>query len=256
MAPFQPSHQVPDDDGVGLKSRACVVSRGEYVMADQVYCDRYMTCPEGEVEMCQRGMVLDLITQLCMVREKVDCTGRENIYREKERSVKAKTTKKTVEDITMSDGLNIPLDIHTDKVTVPNAREGTEDHHVMRSDQNMSNFVLKTHTKTKTFANHGHSTTIIPINSLSETRLNPANSLPRKVKLMEDLRRTIQVDHLPSKILEGTIDKTLADPLPTVREELNILPTTTKTTSKSLLPLSDSCEGQDRIPHPSDCKLL
>merc|ERR1719233_2076499 len=116
----------------------------------------------------------------------------------------------------------------------------------------MSNFVFRT----RTVVNHGHSTTITPINSVSETRLNPANSLPRKVKLMEDLRQTIQVDHLPSKSLEGTIHKTSADPLPTVREELDILPTTTKTTTKFPLPLSDSCEGQDRIPHPSDCKLF
>merc|ERR1719402_1148296 len=192
MAPFQPSHQAADD-GVGKvdsqSSRACVVSRGEYVMADPVYCDRYMTCPEGEVEMCQRGMVLDLVTQLCMVREKVDCKGRERIYREEERSVKAKTTKNTVEDITMSDGLMIPSDIHTDKATVPNPREGTEDKHKMRSEQERSNFVFKTPTKTKTFASHGHSTIKTLMSSLSETRLNPANSLPRKVKLME----TIQV---------------------------------------------------------------
>merc|ERR1719466_432537 len=100
-----------------------------------------MTCPEGEVEMCQRGMVLDLVTQLCMVREKVDCTGRERIYRKEERSMKAKVTKNTV------DGLNIPFDIHTE--TNPKPREGTEDEH-MKSEQEMSNFVLKTPTKTKT----------------------------------------------------------------------------------------------------------
>merc|ERR1719427_611106 len=246
MAPFQPSQLVPDEDVSNVdsqSSRACVVSRGEYVMADPVYCDRYTTCPEGEMEMCQRGMVLDLVTQLCMVREKVDCTGRERIYRKEERSMKAKVTKNTV------DGMNIPFDIHTE--TNPKPREGTEDEH-MKSEQEMSNFVLKTPTKTKTFASHGLSTTMTPISSLSETRLNPADSLPRKVKMMVDLRQNKLVDHLPSKSLEGTIDKTPSGPRPTVREELDLLPTTIE----SPRPLSDSCGGQDRIPHPSDCKLF
>jgi len=255
MAPFQPS-QVPDDDSkVETQfSSTCVVSRGEYVMPDPVFCDRYMICPEGEMEMCQRGMVLDQVTQLCMVREKVDCKGRERIYREEERSAKAKATNKIKEDISMSNDIHIPSVIHTNKETAtgPIHKEGTKDEHLTRPEQEMSNFVLKTPTKTNTFASHGHSTTKTPISSSSETRLNPADSLPRKVKMMVDLRQIKLVDHLPSKSLEGTIDKTPSGPRPTVREELDLLPTTIE----SPRPLSDSCGGQDRIPHPSDCKLF
>jgi len=255
MAPFQPS-QVPDDDSkVETQfSSTCVVSRGEYVMADPVFCDRYMTCPEGEMEMCQRGMVLDQVTQLCMVREKVDCKGRERIYREEERSAKAKATNKAKEDISMSNEIPIPSAIHTNKETATGLihKEGTKDEHQTRPEQEMSNFVFNTPTKTKTFASHGHSTTKTPVSSPSETRLNPAGSLSRKVKIMVDHRQTIPVNLLPSKSLEGTIDKTPAGSLPTLRKELDVLPTT----AESPLPLSDSCGSQDQIPHPTDCKLF
>jgi len=255
MAPFQPS-QVPDvDSKVETKfSSTCVVSRGEYVMADPVFCDRYMTCPEGEMEMCQRGMVLDQVTQLCMLREKVDCKGRERIYREEERSAKAKATNKSKEDISNSNDIHIPSVIHTNKATAtgPIHKEGIKDEHLTRPEQEMSNFVFKTPTKTTTFVSHRHSTTKTTISSSSETRLNPADSLSRKVKMMVDHRQTIPANLLPSKSFGGTVDITPAGSLPTLRKELDVLPTTTE----SPLPLSDSCGSQDQIPHPTDCKLF
>merc|ERR1719312_1470083 len=46
-----------------------------------ILSDRHLSCPEGEVELCQKGLVLDLASHFCMVKEKVDCTGREVSYR-------------------------------------------------------------------------------------------------------------------------------------------------------------------------------
>merc|ERR1712055_1190049 len=153
------------------------------------------------------------------------------------RSAKAKAINKSKEDISMSNDVHIPSVIHTNKATAtgPIHKEGTKDEHLTRPEQEMSNFVFKTPTKTKTLASHGHSTTKTPISSSSETRLNPADSLPRKVKMMVDHRQTIPVNLLPSKSLEGTIDKTPAGSLPTLRKELDVFPTT----NESPLPLSD-----------------
>jgi len=262
MAPFQPSQQVSDDGASEVDiqtSGACVVSRGEYVMADPVYCDRYVTCPEGEVEMCQRGMVLDIVTQLCMVRGKVDCEGRERIYREEVRGVKTKASKDTFENISVSKGnrspgKDIPSAIPT-STTVATLREESENTHSLKHDVDMSNFVFKTPTRTKTATNHGHSTTMVP-SLKSETKLN-TDSSPRKVKMMVDIQPSIPVDQLPNRSHEGTITKSPAGPIPTIRRVLDILPTNIKSTTVSPpLPLSDGCGGQDRIPHPSDCKLF
>merc|ERR1712179_686103 len=110
-------------------------------------------------------------------------------------------------------GIHIPSVIHSNKETAigPIHKEGTKDEHLTRPEEEMSNFVFNTPTKTKTF-----------VSSSSEARLNPAGSLSRKVKMMVDHRQTIPVNHLPSKSLEGTIDKTPAGSLPTPRKELDV----------------------------------
>merc|ERR1719312_70704 len=63
--------------------------------------------------------------------------------------------------------------------------------------------------------------------------------------MMEDIQPSTPVDQLPNRSHEGTI-KSPAGPIPTIKS----------TTVSPPLPLSEGCGGQDRIPHPSDCKLF
>jgi len=60
----------------------------EYVVPDPTYCDRYLSCPEEEVEVCQAGMVLDLNTGYCHKEELTNCNGREKIFRKKQKEQK------------------------------------------------------------------------------------------------------------------------------------------------------------------------
>merc|ERR1719154_100919 len=60
----------------------------EYVVPDPTYCDRYLSCPEEEIEVCQAGMVLDLNTGYCHKEELTNCNGREKIFRKKQREQK------------------------------------------------------------------------------------------------------------------------------------------------------------------------
>merc|ERR1719508_289219 len=66
----------------------------EYVVPDPTHCDRYLTCPEKEVELCKTGMVLDLNTGYCQREGLTDCKGREFIYREVEEELEAKLAAK------------------------------------------------------------------------------------------------------------------------------------------------------------------
>merc|ERR1719470_605159 len=55
----------------------CEAGSEEYVVPDPAHCDRYLSCPEGQVEICQRGLVIDLDTGYCVRRRLTDCKGRE-----------------------------------------------------------------------------------------------------------------------------------------------------------------------------------
>merc|ERR1712142_1044251 len=61
---------------------SCDGKGSQYVVADPAYCDRYLSCPEGVFEVCQRGLVLDSKSGFCQRRSVTDCTGREKLFRE------------------------------------------------------------------------------------------------------------------------------------------------------------------------------
>jgi len=66
----------------GPGSLSCDGKGSQYVVADPAYCDRYLSCPEGVFEVCQRGLVLDSKSGFCQRRSVTDCTGREKLFRE------------------------------------------------------------------------------------------------------------------------------------------------------------------------------
>jgi len=66
----------------GQGSLSCDGKGSQYVVADPAYCDRYLSCPEGVFEVCQRGLVLDSKSGFCQRRSVTDCTGREKLFRE------------------------------------------------------------------------------------------------------------------------------------------------------------------------------
>eukprot|EP00092_Neocalanus_flemingeri_P020104 GFUD01021765.1.p1 GENE.GFUD01021765.1~~GFUD01021765.1.p1 ORF type:complete len:1012 (+),score=236.64 GFUD01021765.1:51-3086(+) len=68
--------------------------RAEYVVADPIYCDRFVLCPEKKVELCKKGMVLDLNTGYCQRKDSTDCKGRELLHREVEEEVESKLMEK------------------------------------------------------------------------------------------------------------------------------------------------------------------
>ena len=62
-----------------------------YVVPDPTHCDRYLSCPEGQLEICQMGLIIDLDTGYCIRRRLTNCTGRERLFRDVENEVEAKS---------------------------------------------------------------------------------------------------------------------------------------------------------------------
>jgi len=79
-------HTLPDTDP--LHTYSCEGS-DEYIVPDPAHCDRYLSCPNEKVELCQSGMLLDLNTGYCTEGD-VDCRGREMLYRSVEKMVEDK----------------------------------------------------------------------------------------------------------------------------------------------------------------------
>ena len=70
--------RVPDDP---LADVLC--EDGEaYVVPDPNHCDRFLSCPRGEIEICDEGLVLDTATGFCLLRTLVRCGERELNFRD------------------------------------------------------------------------------------------------------------------------------------------------------------------------------
>ena len=53
-----------------------------YVVPDPNHCDRFLSCPRGEIEICDEGLVLDTATGFCLLRTLVSCGERELNFRD------------------------------------------------------------------------------------------------------------------------------------------------------------------------------
>merc|ERR1719282_442366 len=51
-----------------------------YVVPDPNHCDRFLSCPRGDIELCDKGLVLD--TDFCLLRSLVTCGERELNFRD------------------------------------------------------------------------------------------------------------------------------------------------------------------------------
>ena len=70
--------RVPDDP---LADVHC--EDGEaYVVPDPNHCDRFLSCPQGDIEICDEGLVLDSVTGFCLLRTLVRCGERELNFRD------------------------------------------------------------------------------------------------------------------------------------------------------------------------------
>jgi len=54
----------------------------EYVVPDPSHCDRFLSCPSQEIELCDEGFTMDLDTGFCEPRESVQCEERHLNFRD------------------------------------------------------------------------------------------------------------------------------------------------------------------------------
>jgi len=201
-----------------LSSLTCNPARGDYVIPDPAHCDRYLSCPDGEIELCQKGLVLDLASNFCMVKEKVDCTGREVSYRLKLRD-QLKAAKSVVKNKVSSSA-----DISSSTVPIHGVKVN-QDRHLESTDLDKGTIPFDRNNLTTESFPVGRLTTITEL--LPTSSKTPTSSLPIIGQHEEFLLRT------------------------------SISPSvSTFTTMNVASSISSSCASGERLAHPSDCKLF
>jgi len=65
-----------------------------YVVPDPSHCDRFLLCPDGNIEICDVGFSLDTFTGFCESRSSVNCGDRHLNFRDNQQELEAKLEQK------------------------------------------------------------------------------------------------------------------------------------------------------------------
>ena len=81
---------IPHDPLADIKCEGSDV----YVVPDPSHCDRYLICPEGEIDLCSKGFTLDTVDGFCQPRSTVNCGDRDLNFRDNQEELEAKLEEK------------------------------------------------------------------------------------------------------------------------------------------------------------------